>query len=129
MMEVDRQKVYCNASDFFGSHGNAVMKLSRDAATDLCRYAADHGLVLAKVEGGIFQDGSFEARLDAIWDGADPPITRDDAHKNNLSAASFIQSSDKEYNAFIITSSPLTGWPHRAVSPSIEGKQALIEKA
>ena len=60
--------------------------------------------VAIKIEGGIWSDGTFEARMDAIWDGADPPVKGKDAHENNLAAANFIRSQDPSYNAFIITS-------------------------
>ena len=112
-MAVDRLKVYETARDFFDLDGGVVMKLTRSAAVDVCRSAADHGLLVAKIEGGIDRGGTFEARLDAIWDGADPPIDYDSGRENNLRAADFICSQNDEYNAFIVTDAPLTGWRHR----------------
>ncbi len=103
-MKVNRQKLYHRGADFFALDGNAVMKLSREAAIEACLDAASQGLVAIKIEGGIWSDGTFEARMDAIWDGADPPVKRKDAHENNLAAANFIRSQDPSYNAFIITS-------------------------
>jgi hypothetical protein len=111
-MSVDRQKLYDNAKDFFDLDGSVVMQLTRDAAIDVCRDAASRGLLIVKIEGGIAGDKTFEARLDAIWDGADPPIDYDLAEQNNLRAADFIHSQTEAYNAFIITDSPLTGWVH-----------------
>src|ERR1700683_5481481 len=101
-MTIDRQRLYDETKDFFGLEGNAVMKLSRKAATAVCLSAAANGCLLVKLEGGIWNNGKFEARLDAIWDGLDPPIDPDRAHKNNLEAASFIRSRKSIYNAFIL---------------------------
>jgi hypothetical protein len=115
-MGVDRVKVYETASEFFDLDGGVVMKLARTAAIDVCRSAADHGLLIAKVEGGIDRGGTFEARLDAIWDGADPPIDHANAQANNLRAADFIRAQSDEYNVFILTDAPLTGWRHRRSS-------------
>jgi colicin-E5 Imm protein len=112
-MMVNRQKLYDRAKDFFDLGGNAVMKLSRKAATDACRDAALQGLLVVKIEGGIWNNGTFEARLDAIWDGTDPPTNAENARRNNLNAADFIRSQDDSYNAFIITASGVTGYQHR----------------
>jgi hypothetical protein len=112
MTGIDRVKVYETASEFFDLEGSVVMKLTRSAAIDVCRSAVDRGLLVAKIEGGIDRGGTFEARLDAIWDGADPPIDHDSAQANNLRAADFIRAQRDEYNAFIITE----GWRHRRSS-------------
>ena len=123
-MGIDRMKVYQTAKNFFDIGGGAVMKLTRAAAIDVCCGAAERGLLVAKIEGGIDRGGIFEARLDAIWDGADPPIDYDRARANNLSAAQFIGAQSDEYNAFIVTDAPLTGWRHRgvAVAPAQTGR-------
>jgi hypothetical protein len=109
-MSVDRLKVYESASDFFDLDGGVVMKLTWSAALDVCRDAAEHGLLVVRIEGGIDREGTFEARLDAIWDGADPPIDHRTAQANNVRAADFIRAQNDEYNAFIITDALLTGW-------------------
>ena len=108
-MLVDRQKLYDKATDFFDGSGNAVMKLSRKAAVDACLNAALHGLVIVKIEGGIWRNGTFEARLDAIWVGADPPIETENAGRNNLNASEFIRCQEDTYNAFILTAAAVTG--------------------
>jgi hypothetical protein len=74
---VNRQRLYDRAKDFFEQNGNAVMKLGRVAAA--CRAAAPQGLVVVKIEGGIWKNGTFEARLDAIWGGIDPPTDNESA--------------------------------------------------
>ena len=112
-MSVDRQKLYENAEDFFALDGSAVMKLSRHAAKEVCSRAATKELVVVKLEGGIWNDRKFEARLDAIWDGLDPPADPDSAHRNNLLAVTFIQSADPAYNAFILTSVSVKGYSPR----------------
>jgi hypothetical protein len=110
-MTIDRQKLYHSVMDFFDFDGNAAMKLGREAAIEVCQDATGQGLVVLKIEGGIWSNGTFEARLDAIWDGADPPIEQRNAHENNLNAASFIRSRHPSYNAFIITASSYAGFP------------------
>jgi|SRR6266566_1423505 len=124
----DRQKLYDDAKAFFELDGNAVMKLSRRAAIDVCRGAAGKGVVIVKVEGGIASDDKFEARLDAIWDGADPPIDQSEADKNNSRAAAFVRSADSTYNAFILTASPVTGYPHQQPNARVSVKRELAEK-
>jgi hypothetical protein len=107
-MIIDGRKLYHAGNDFFDRDGNAVMKLSRETAIAVCLDAAGQGLLVLGIEGGIWSDGTFEARLDAVWDGANPPVTKDDASENNRAAADFIRSQPQSYNAFIITALPLT---------------------
>jgi Colicin-E5 Imm protein len=111
-MLVNRQKLYEKAEDFFQFDGDAVMKLDRDAAIEVCSVAAAQGLVVVKIEGGIWCSGNFEARLDAIWNGSHPPMNKSNAHVNNLFAINFINQRNDAYNAFIITTAPLTGFGH-----------------
>lgn len=107
-MVIDRQKLYHEGKNFFDRNGNAVMKLSREAAITVCLDAARRGVLILRIEGGIWTDGTFEARLDAVWDGADPPVAENDASENNRAAASFIRLQPPPYNAFIITALPYT---------------------
>lgn len=125
IMTIDRRKLYVTPKDFFDLDGSAVMKLGRDAATELCQKALAYELLIVKIEGGIWRDATFEARLDAIWDGREPPIANNVAKKNNLQAASFIDSCDKNYNAFIITVISTAGYLTRQY-PSLA---AIEEKA
>jgi hypothetical protein len=108
-----RRKLYDDAKAFFELDGNAVIMLSPSAAIDVCRAAAGKGLVVVKIEGGISSTDKFEARLDAIWDGADPPMDQDEVDKNNGRARVFIRSAASAYNAFILTTAPMTGYRHR----------------
>lgn len=119
-MSVNRQKLYHSATDYFDLDGSVVMRLSRGAAINVCRQAAARGLLIVMIEGGIRRpDNTLEARLDAIWKGADPPIDLDEAEQNNSRAADFISSQVEDYNAFIITDAPLTGYRHRQVEPGL----------
>jgi hypothetical protein len=112
-MKGDRALLYSKERDFYELEGSVAMKLSARAAADVCRSAAAHGLVVARVEGGIRDDSGFEARHDCIWDGADPPIDVDAAILNNNAAAEFIERQRNAHNAFILTAPPITGWPHK----------------
>jgi len=89
------------------------MRLSAVAAIDVCRAAASRGFVIARVEGGVWHFPGFEARLDCIWDGADPPIDAPNAAANNQAAEAFIQAARGRHDVFVITAPPLSGWPHR----------------
>jgi hypothetical protein len=110
-MKVDRQNLYLEAKDFFDLDGNAVMKLSREAAIEVCLTAVPRGVLVIRLEGGIWCNGTFEARLDAIWDGADSPVEEKEAYENNLAAANFTRSQHPGYNAFIITAGSFAGAP------------------
>jgi len=82
-MKIDLQRRFDSPNDFFELGGSVVMKLSADAAIAVCERAAQHGLVVVRVEGGIWHSPGFEARLDCIWDGADPPVVFDIAKKQS----------------------------------------------
>ena len=55
----DRQKLYDDAKAFFELDGNAVMKLSRRAAIDVCRGAAGKGAPPREIPEML---GGFEVR-------------------------------------------------------------------
>lgn len=92
------------------------MKFSREAAVSLCRMAAASGCVVARIEGGVWHDPGFEARLDSIWDGAEPPISLVGAAANNDRAAEHISGERLDYDTFVITAPPVTGWPHKSIT-------------
>jgi hypothetical protein len=113
VMAIDHSRLYASPEDFFEQHGSVVMKLTPAAAIGVCEEAASRNLVVARIEGGIWHNPGFEARLDCIWDGADPPIDRRGAEANNARAAEFIKSQSAAHGAFILTAPPLEGWPHK----------------
>ncbi|RKP43277.1 colicin immunity protein [Trinickia fusca] len=100
---------YEEAEDFFALQGSIVMKLTTEAAIGVCEQAAQRGLLVSRIEGGIWHNPGFEARIDCIWDGGDPPLDVQAAHENNLAAIEFIRSELPEHDAFIITSLPIAG--------------------
>lgn len=109
-MKFDLQRRYDSADDFFMLGGSIAMKLSAHAATAICERAADQGLVIARVEGGIWHFPGFEARLDCIWDGVDPPVEFRAAVQNNLAAADFVRSESNTHDVFVLTAPRMTGW-------------------
>lgn len=109
-MKIDLQRRYDSSDDFFSIGGNVVMKLSADAAIAVCERASQRGLVIARIEGGIWHSPGFEARLDCIWDGVDPPVDIGAAEQNNLAAAEFIRSEREAHDVFVVTAPRLTGW-------------------
>jgi len=112
-MNAARNALCDSAEEFFRLGGSVVMKLSPSAAIGVCSKAVERGLVIARIEGGIWRAPEFEARLDCIWDGADPPIEKEAARRNNQLAVEFIKAEMRNHNAFILTAPPLTGWPHK----------------
>jgi len=76
-MSIDRTKRYVDASDYFSHNGSIVMKLSTEAAIAVCAEASKRGFVVSHIEGGIWHNPGFEARIDCIWDGAEPPIDQE----------------------------------------------------
>lgn len=111
-MQGEINKLYDRAELFFANQGSGVMKLTPDAAIRVSLAAAKNGLLIARVEGGIWHDPGFEARLDCIWDGASPPIDEVGADQNNTDAADFIREESHRHNAFVLTAPPLSGWPN-----------------
>ena len=118
MMKGDRRRLYGQEHDFYELEGSVVMKLSPQAALKVCLSAAKHGLVVARIEGGIWHDPGFEARYDCIWNGADPPLSAEAATLNNILAAAFIEQESQLHDAFILTAPPITGWPHKLIKES-----------
>ena len=109
-MNVNRAIIYEDPAAFFDLGGSVVMKLSPDAAAIVCLLSASKGLVVARIEGGLWDETGFEARLDCIWDGLDPPTTINQATLNNRDAAVFVLKMANEHQAFIVTTFPLAGY-------------------
>lgn len=100
---VDRTRLYENAEDFFHLDGHAIMKLTPNAAKEVCRLCTEKGIVVGRVEGGIWHYPGFEARLDSIWDGENYTTDVDIIKKNNLLAIENIDEEMAVHDAFIIT--------------------------
>lgn len=112
-MKGDISRRYSQAKHFFELEGSVVMKLTADAAIDVCNTASRHGLMVVRIEGGFWHDPKFEARLDCIWDGMDPPVTLAQAKKNNQQAADFIRKKSDIHDVFILTAPSIFGYSHR----------------
>ena len=113
-MNIDKSHLYESPDAFFEMNGSVTMRLSPLAAIEVCAEAARKGLVVARVEGGIWHAPGFESRLDCIWDGRDPPPDQERASANNQEAARFVALQAPAHSAFILTTASLAGWPHRA---------------
>ncbi|MBO7776723.1 colicin immunity protein [Burkholderia pseudomallei] len=109
-MDINLQQRYDSSDDFFSLGGSVVMRLSADAAIAVCERAGQHGLAVARVEGGIWHFPGFEARLDCIWDGDDPLVDVAVAEQNNLAAAKFVRSESHKHDVFVVTAHQITAW-------------------
>ncbi|NHZ95632.1 colicin immunity protein [Massilia sp. CCM 8734] len=117
-MNIDKSHLYASPDAFFDLNGSVNMRLSPLAAMQVCAESAHRGLVIARVEGGIWHAPGFESRLDCIWDGQDPPLDQDQASGNNQEAARFIASQTPAHGVFILTASPLAGSPAGRTGPA-----------
>jgi hypothetical protein len=115
-MKLQRNVLYESSDEYFACSGSAVMYLNASAAAAVCHAATDRGLVVVRVEGGIWRQPGFEARVDCIWDGADPPMSRQECKSNNSHAAAFIESECSVHDAFVLTTAPVTGYEHKSKS-------------
>ena len=79
------------------------MLLTPQAAQLVCNQLASLGELVGRIEGGIWSDDRFEARLDCIWDA--PDSRRIDVEGVAALAIEFIREKMVEHNAFIVT-----GW-------------------
>ena len=111
-MKFNKAIVYTSSNDFFELDGSVSMKLDAYAAQNVCIEAIKYELVVVKIEGGIWHTPWFEARLDCIWNGIDPPISKSKAIINNAKALDMIYK-ESECDTFIITVAPLAGYKHR----------------
>ena len=102
-MKIRTDILYTTPTDFFDLIGHAVMKLSPDAALGVCKRATDLNLVIIRIEGGIWHNPGFEARIDCIWDGADLLGSHINIAANNINAFDFIHEERTEHNAFILS--------------------------
>lgn len=112
-MKPDRKKRYDDPEDYFRLGGSVTMRLTGAAAMEVCQTAAVKGLIVVRVEGGNWHHPGFQPSLACIWDGADPPVTVERAHENNSKAAAFIEEESEEYDVFILTDAPITGYRHK----------------
>lgn len=117
-MNYEIDKIYDDADEYFAHQGVSSMRLTRGAAQHVCERALAYGLLIVRIEGGIWRNPDFEARLDCIWDGLDPPVSVELANENNGRAFAFIVSCATIHDVFVITTAPLTGWWHHGHRPT-----------
>lgn len=99
-----KSKLYTSMHDFFRLGGDVNMRLTREAAIDICRHAKDYDILIWRIEGGIWHNLGFQPWIDALWDSQyDPPVLEKNAILNNLLAMENIIEEDVQYNAFILT--------------------------
>jgi hypothetical protein len=89
----------------FAVSGNQTVFLTSDAALRVCAEAAARGLLVYRIEGGIWREGrGCEMRLGAIWDSqVDPPIAVAVANTNNLRLASMVRNDPESCDTFVVS--------------------------
>lgn len=102
---VDRNKRYENFILFFELDGNSVMKLSSSAAIDVCKECTRREMYVWRIEGGIWHNPGFEARIDCIWDSCFNPKSNfnPSLEYNNRLAEEFVKEEMDSYDVFIVT--------------------------
>jgi hypothetical protein len=105
-MKIQYDIVYGDIKLFFDLNGNNLMRLTPDAAIELCNHLKEKNIVVVCVEGGIWNDKKFQARLDAIWTGKKPPMNPVDLAINNDRAIASILEDREQCNAFIVSTLP-----------------------
>ena len=103
---VDRSIVYKDAELFFQLNGSSVMKLTTNAAVNVCQLAAKQNIRVNRVEGGIWHSPGFESRLDCIWDAKD--WLKGNNLKNNMLAIDFIREEAPNHQVFIVSIEKVT---------------------
>lgn len=98
------RKVYTVAADYFLLGGDSNMLFSRDAAIKLCQLCIDNELIVSRVEAGIWhqEQSKFEPRIDGVWDGVSPPVTKDIVYDNNIRALNNIKFEQINYDVFVL---------------------------
>ncbi|MFT4810650.1 MAG: hypothetical protein ACI9LX_004018 [Paraglaciecola sp.] len=99
---IDRGKLYSSATDFFKLDGDSTMKLTKLAAIDVCENATKKNCCISMIEGGFWNEPSFQANLDAIWNCEEQVL---DIEEVNKKAVTFINniSESEGVDAFILT--------------------------
>ncbi|MER2493920.1 colicin immunity protein [Catenovulum sediminis] len=97
----DRNIRYSNYSDFFDLQGNNVMKLTTEAAKEVCRYSHDKSYIVSRIEGGIWHNPGFEMRLDCIWDRSKELDSSPELASKE--AVDFIEEESNEHDVFIVS--------------------------
>lgn len=78
------------------------MKLALQASLDVANRCTKEGIAISIVEGGIWHNPGFEARLDAIWHSKFD-VMPEKVAANNEDAIQFIRDFDDAYDTAIIS--------------------------
>jgi hypothetical protein len=100
-MTLERSLLYTDASDFFSKQGNNVMKLTSNAAIDVCKRSVELNYIVSRIEGGIWHNPGFEMRLDCVWD-RDKNLDGK-SHLASEDAIKFIEEELVDHTAFIVS--------------------------
>jgi hypothetical protein len=87
------------------------MYLTADAALSVCAAAGARGLLIYRIEGGIWHEGhGCEMRLDAIWDSrVEPPVSAAEANASNLRLASLMRDEPEGCDTFVLSMIAIEG--------------------
>jgi hypothetical protein len=81
------------------------MALTPLAATDVCESAAARGLLVRRIQSGMWRDHEFAAQNDRAWSGMRAPTDIANAKTNNAEARRFIEGQNSSAGplVFILT--------------------------
>ncbi len=89
----ERTRRFDDAGVFFLKRGSVWMKLTKDAAAVTIDQCTQKDIAVSIIEGGIWREPGFEARLDAIWHSdfdTKPELAA--IESNNSKALAFIRN-------------------------------------
>ncbi len=86
------------------------MRLSREAAIEVARSAADHGFIVLGIESGQWQAPGFKSNIEYIWDSvATAPFSERTIRFSNRDAGNFLQVCPEILDVFILTAKKVFG--------------------
>ena len=100
----DHGVLYNGGDEFFTLKGNASMKLSPKAATEVCLEATERKLWVLGVDGGHWMNPGFRPDGNTSWSCKKWLVEEGKLVENNQLAIENIKSDEAEgYTAFLVT--------------------------
>lgn len=96
--------LYDNAESFFNLNGDSSMKLSPQAAKEVCKEATKRGYFIGIIEGGYWRNPGFQPDMSTRWESIKYHNEHTNHEENNeLAIANINEDIDSGHTAFLIT--------------------------